>query len=68
MGEAGSPALRSGSLFDAQGRKEDGVNIGKALRTVKVEPIENPIAKLKRRRAVVPESRPAQPPVSAQKQ
>ena len=43
------------------------MNIGKALRTVKVEPIENPIAKLKRRRAVVPEPRPAQPPVSAQK-
>jgi ribosomal 50S subunit-associated protein YjgA (DUF615 family) len=67
MGEAGSPALESSSLLDAQGWKEDGVNIGKALRTVKVEPIENPIAKLKRRQAVVPEPQPAQPPVSAQK-
>jgi hypothetical protein len=44
------------------------VNIGKAIRTITVEPIENPIAKLKRRRAVEPEPRPAQPPVSAQRQ
>ncbi|MFL5928343.1 MAG: hypothetical protein ACJ77E_15540 [Gaiellaceae bacterium] len=36
------------------------MNIGKAIRTIKVEPIENPIAKLKRRRALEPESRPQQ--------
>ena len=44
------------------------MNIGKAIRTIKVEPIENPIAKLKRRRAVEPEPRPTEPQVSAQKQ
>jgi hypothetical protein len=43
------------------------VNIGKAIRTIKVEPIENPIAKLKRRRAPVPEPRQAEPQVTAQK-
>jgi hypothetical protein len=43
------------------------VNIGKAIRTIKVEPIENPIAKLKRRRALEPDTQPAQPPVSAQR-
>jgi len=42
-------------------RKGEDVNIGKAIRTIKVEPIQNPIARLTRRGSTRPATRPATP-------
>jgi len=42
------------------------VNIGKAIRTIKVEPIQNPIARLTKRGSTRPSTKPA-PPVTTQR-